>query len=266
MPRNLVTMVIFGLVFLIWGASFSTMAASAASQQTTTSEGSPSEEECQINQSTLDYIESAKLDLKYTGENYQQAADLIEQAEVALMPPDCDDNKSLGLADRARQLADSQPSKPPSDTVMFRDCRFPQWPKKIMDFSGGTNEIGFTTVIITLPTALVASAVYGAAKTSGTSGCEGDIAYHKIRQYRYVAITRDNLARDMARGGGEYLTAMAYLYGCPIETKDSFAQMTQRNFSHIIPQPDTDPETILINIEAQIAADPLLAAQCSGIS
>lgn len=88
----------------------------------------------------------------------------------------------------------------------------------------------------------------------------------ELQQYRFVKITRDNLKIDMARGAGEYLTAMAYLEGCPREVHANFSKMVQLNFSDIFTQPLSDPETILINLEAQMAADPLLAARCSGIT
>ena len=91
-------------------------------------------------------------------------------------------------------------------------------------------------------------------------------AYRKTEQWRFFALTRDNLTRDMARGGGEYLTAMAYLEGCPVEVHDSFAKMTQRNFKQIIPQAEMDAEDMLHNLELQIAKDPLLVAKCSSVS
>jgi hypothetical protein len=90
--------------------------------------------------------------------------------------------------------------------------------------------------------------------------------YRNTDQLRFLALTRENLARDMARGGGEYLTTMAYLEGCPVEVHDSFAQMTRRNFRQIIPQAEMDAEVMLQNLEAQIVKDPLLASSCSGVS
>ena len=60
---------------------------------------------------------------------------------------------------------------------------------------------------------------------------DGDTAYRKKQQYRFVKITKDNLAKDMARGGGGYVTAMAYLQGCPVEVHNDYAGMLQHNFS-----------------------------------
>lgn len=91
-------------------------------------------------------------------------------------------------------------------------------------------------------------------------------AYRKTEQHRFFALTRENLARDMARGGGEYLTAMAYLEGCPVEVHGSFAKMTQRNFKQIFPQAEMGVEDMLHNLELQIAKDPLLVAKCSSVS
>lgn len=91
-------------------------------------------------------------------------------------------------------------------------------------------------------------------------------AYRKSEQHRFIALTGENLVGDMARGGGEYLTTMAYLEGCPVEVYDSFARMTQRNFRQIIPQVEIDTAAILHNLEAQIAKDPLLARKCKRVS
>jgi hypothetical protein len=63
----------------------------------------------------------------------------------------------------------------------------------------------------------------------------------------FVEINRDNLAKDMARGGGEYIDAMAYLNGCPTEIHEQFARMTQTNFSQIFSEPNIQAETILSN-------------------
>ena len=98
------------------------------------------------------------------------------------------------------------------------------------------------------------------------SSPEDKVAYQELQQYRFVRINRDNLEMDMARGAGEYLITMAYLEGCPAEIHDIFSKMAQRNFSRIFSHPKSNPTTILINLETQMAADPLLAAQCSAIS
>jgi len=98
------------------------------------------------------------------------------------------------------------------------------------------------------------------------SSRKNQTAYRKTEQYRFVALTRENLARDIAHGGGEYLTTMAYLEGCPVEVHDSFAKMAQRNFRQIIPQAEMDTAAILDNLEAQIAKDPLLAFSCVRVS
>ncbi len=91
-------------------------------------------------------------------------------------------------------------------------------------------------------------------------------AYRKTEQQRFIVLTREHLIRDMARGGGEYLTAMAYLEGCPIEIHGNFAKMTQRNFMQIVPQTGMGVEAILHNLEVQIAKDPMLATNCHSVS
>lgn len=101
---------------------------------------------------------------------------------------------------------------------------------------------------------------------SGTSGCDNKTSHIEMQQYHFVAVVRENLAKDIARGSGEYVTTMANLEGCPSEAHDNFAQVAKRNYNRIFTQPEFNPEVILLNLENQIAADPLLASQCSEIS
>ena len=88
----------------------------------------------------------------------------------------------------------------------------------------------------------------------------------ELQRIFYVHETRDKLARDMARGTGEYLTSMAYLHGCPVETHERYAEISQQNFERIFTDFETDTETLLLNLEAQIAKDSLLARECKWIS
>jgi len=137
--------------------------------------------------------------------------------------------------------------------------------------TGGEVVVGLLTTAAT--TVWCAPMAGGAVSTDASSKASSEAtnnkdqaAYRKAEQQRFVALTRDNLVRDMARGGGEYLTAMAYLEGCPVEVHVSFAKMTQRSFEQIIPQAEMDAEAMLHNLQLQIAKDPLLVAKCSSVS
>ena len=92
---------------------------------------------------------------------------------------------------------------------------------------------------------------------------QNDFTHREIQQRLFVKSVADELAGDVSRGGGEHLTSMAFLEGCPVETHDEFARLAQKNFNQIFPDPDADTEVILYNIEEMIAADPLLASKCS---
>ena len=137
--------------------------------------------------------------------------------------------------------------------------------------AGGEVGVGLLTTaaaaVICVPFAagVVTTGASYEASTEASSN-KDQAAYRKTEQHRFFALTRENLVRDMARGSGEYLTAMAYLEGCPVEVHDSFAKMTQRKFKLIIPQAEMDAEDMLHNLELQIAKDPLLVAKCSSVS
>ncbi len=75
-----------------------------------------------------------------------------------------------------------------------------------------------------------------------------------------------NLIMDMARGEGEHLSALAYLYGCPIEVREEYAQMAQRNFKQIFPSYQMESVNILSNLESEIVKNPLLAKECKWVS
>ena len=92
---------------------------------------------------------------------------------------------------------------------------------------------------------------------------QNDFTHREIQQRLFVKSVADELAGDVSRGGGEHLTSMAFLEGCPVETHDEFARLAQKNFNQIFPDPDADTEVILYNIEEMISADPLLASKCS---
>lgn len=103
--------------------------------------------------------------------------------------------------------------------------------------------------------------------SSTTSGlCESSASNVDVQQYRFVASSMNNLAKNIAQGGGEYVTTLANLEGCPIETHEKFSQLVQKNFIQIFSESGVDPNKVLLNIENKILADPLLSSKCSTIS
>ena len=244
---------------------------------------SSAEVDCQASEAARIAIDAAKE--KVSGKYRDAQYNLIWQAENATRSPKCDSVKAKILAEKAVELAsNSEAVSPPAapghkrqvvENFMLRKIDYAKgrcfyesavW-GLAFGATGGSADVGiFTTALGTfLCTTILITDNLFLASTRG-SNRERSAAYRETEQYRFFTLTRENLARDMARGGGDYLTTMAYLEGCPVEVHDSFAQMTQRNFKQIIPQAEMDTEAMLHNLEAQMANDPLLAASCSGVS
>jgi hypothetical protein len=246
---------------------------------------------CQMSEAARDAIATAEEATPPGPDNtYYQFRDLIRQAKLAAEPPACDDDKAIELAGEAKQLAeaDSPAASKSSKTTgsilpetfgtdfknHFTRCAGEVAMYGLLPIIAAGSDgvvIGlFTTVLGTVfcaPTAGAVATTEPSTKGSSEATSRKDqAAYRKTEQHRFFALTRENLARDMARGGGEYLTAMAYLEGCLVEVHGSFAKMTQRNFKQIIPQAEMDAEAMLHNLELQIAKDPLLVAKCSSVS
>jgi hypothetical protein len=87
--------------------------------------------------------------------------------------------------------------------------------------------------------------------TSGTSNCKrpGSFASNqKLNQF--VAANMDNVARDIARGEGEYLDTLVVLMEIPTEEKATFCHTLQKNFTRIYTSETVTHDDVLNNIEA----------------
>jgi hypothetical protein len=70
--------------------------------------------------------------------------------------------------------------------------------------------------------------------TSGTSNCEQYKTFtHNPKVNTFVAENMDNLARDIARGQGEYVNTLAVLMEVPSAKRASFRSQLQAHFSDI---------------------------------
>ncbi|MDT8274302.1 MAG: DUF3015 family protein, partial [Desulfomonilia bacterium] len=87
--------------------------------------------------------------------------------------------------------------------------------------------------------------------TSGTLECEAPTRFvSKERLNNYVADNMDNIARDIARGQGEYLNTLAVLMEVPEGSRTLFYATLQNNFSRIYPGTDVTSIDVLQNIES----------------
>jgi hypothetical protein len=94
----------------------------------------------------------------------------------------------------------------------------------------------------------------------GTSGCTNDgkvWAEHKTELF--VAATFDNLAGDMARGQGEYLTALAMLLGVPPDHQQTFYALAQERYREFVSRGETSPSALIKALGEAIAGHPVVA-------
>ncbi len=100
--------------------------------------------------------------------------------------------------------------------------------------------------------------------TSGTSNCvSGGVVRAEREQAAFAEVTFDDLKRDMATGGGEFLSSFATLLGCEPAVRPELARMTQARYEALLPSESTTPIELVVHVKSAIAADPVLAASCS---
>ena len=86
--------------------------------------------------------------------------------------------------------------------------------------------------------------------TSGTLECEQAttfVAHEKLN--KFVGENMDNLAMDISKGEGEYLTTLAVLLDVPVEERAGLYGLLQANFSNIYTSEDITHIDVLNNIE-----------------
>jgi hypothetical protein len=100
--------------------------------------------------------------------------------------------------------------------------------------------------------------------TSGTSNCvSGGVVKAQREQAAFAEVNFQDLKRNMASGGGEFLTSFATLLGCEDAAKPVLAQMTQAKYEAILPSDKTTPVELVVGVKTQIKADTRLAGACS---
>jgi hypothetical protein len=100
--------------------------------------------------------------------------------------------------------------------------------------------------------------------TSGTSNCtSGGVLKSEREQMAFVEVNFRDLKRDMAAGGGEFLSSFGTLLGCEEAAKPALAKMTQSKYEALVPSETTTPVQLLSTLKTQIKATPVLAQGCS---
>jgi hypothetical protein len=100
--------------------------------------------------------------------------------------------------------------------------------------------------------------------TSGTSNCTaGGVVKAEREQAAFAEVNFQDLKRNMASGGGEYLSSFATLLGCEDSAKPALFKMTQDKLESILPSEKSSPIDLVVGVKAQIKADARLANSCS---
>ena len=87
--------------------------------------------------------------------------------------------------------------------------------------------------------------------TLGTSNCEQYKTFtYNEKGDTFVADNMDNLARDIARGQGEYLSTLALLMDVPATEKAAFSSHLQAHFSDIYTSDKVTHSEVVKNILA----------------
>ncbi|HVY37130.1 MAG TPA: DUF3015 family protein [Polyangia bacterium] len=108
-----------------------------------------------------------------------------------------------------------------------------------------------------------ATGVQTFAITSGTSNCiSGGVVAMDRRQEVFAEVNFRDLKRDMAAGGGEYLSAFEDLLGCDGAVHPDVARLMQAEYETLLPSESTTPDQLVGAVHARISADPDLGPRC----
>ena len=87
--------------------------------------------------------------------------------------------------------------------------------------------------------------------TSGTSECEKPERFAgKERVNEFVVANLDNLARDIAAGGGETVTTLAELLEVPPQQRPAYYDTLQAHFVEIFPRADVGSAHVVESVVA----------------
>lgn len=95
--------------------------------------------------------------------------------------------------------------------------------------------------------------------SSGTLGCTQDGVIEPPAEVRMLMLSNlDNLARDVARGEGETLGALAHLMAITEADQPHFFATLKLNFGRIFPSPNVTADEVFVAMRAVMAEDRVL--------
>jgi len=100
------------------------------------------------------------------------------------------------------------------------------------------------------------------AMTLGTSGCaRHSIVYNEMKGIHFVESNKNELAIDMAKGNGEYVTGLAQVFGC--QNTKAFGSMVQNKYESVLPSENISGVELYNNVKNEIRKDSTLSQTCS---
>ncbi len=106
--------------------------------------------------------------------------------------------------------------------------------------------------------------------TSGTLGCAGggiskmtQAQRAEKKQDAFVVQNWRNVNREMASGGGEYVSTLSKLMGCSKSSQGAFAHFAQTHYSSITGGPKAVPSQVIKGLRKALARDPNMSLSCS---
>jgi hypothetical protein len=82
-------------------------------------------------------------------------------------------------------------------------------------------------------------------------------------QAAFAEVNFQDLKRNMATGGGEFLASFSTLLGCEDGAKADFFKLSQEKYESIVPSIDTTPIQLVMGVKAEIRASARLASACT---
>jgi len=96
--------------------------------------------------------------------------------------------------------------------------------------------------------------------SSGTLGCQQDgVVLNEHERSLFAEANFEQIKKDMAVGGGEYLETLASLMGVESTDQARFNELAQSGFATLVTSSEATFTDLLANLDAAMKADPALS-------
>ncbi len=100
--------------------------------------------------------------------------------------------------------------------------------------------------------------------STGTSNCTTDGTLMGAKeQQAFAEANLENLERDMAQGGGEYLAAFSNLLGCDESLTPAIGSFAQANYAKTFPTESTTASDAVSSFKVELASNVTFANGCT---